>query len=91
MRHKIDKLTVYSLYAHLRIIERGFSVGQAKKSGEIIATMGRTTNTQQGISRERAHLHFEICLLGPNPIFLPGTEMICRANETITAGGMAKT
>jgi len=68
MRHKIDKLTVYTLYAHLRIIERGLSVGQAKKSGEIIATMGRTTNTQQGISRERAHMHFEICLLA-NPNF----------------------
>jgi len=30
--------------------------------------MGRTSNTRQGISRERAHLHFEICLLA-NPNF----------------------
>ena len=68
MRHEVDKLTVYTLYAHLRQIERGLGVGQAKKTGEVIAIMGRTTNTKQGISRERAHLHFEICLLA-NPNF----------------------
>jgi murein DD-endopeptidase MepM/ murein hydrolase activator NlpD len=63
MQHQVDGLTVYTLYAHLRAIATGLSVGQARKSGEIIATMGRTSNTRQGISRERAHLHFEICLL----------------------------
>ena len=68
MQHQVDGLTVYTLYAHLRAIASGLSVGQARKSGEIIATMGRTTNTRQGISRERAHLHFEICLLA-NPNF----------------------
>ena len=68
MRHEVDKLTVYTLYAHLRQIERGLGVGQAKNPGEVIAIMGRTTNTKQGISRERAHLHFEICLLA-NPNF----------------------
>ena len=68
MQHEIDNLTVYSLYAHLREIASGLSVGQAKKTGEFIATMGRTSNISQGISRERAHLHFEICLLA-NPNF----------------------
>ena len=63
MQHQVDGLTVYTLYAHLRALASGLSVGQVKKSGEIIATMGRTSNTRQGISRERAHLHFEICLL----------------------------
>ena len=68
MQHQVDGLTVYTLYAHLRAIASGLSIGQARKSGEIIATMGRTSNTRQGISRERAHLHFEICLL-TNPNF----------------------
>jgi len=68
MQHEIDQLTMYTLYAHLRQMAEGLSVGQAKKTGEIIATMGRTSNTSQGISRERAHLHFEICLLA-NPNF----------------------
>ena len=68
MQHQVDGLTVYTLYAHLRAIASGLSIGQARKSGEIIATMGRTSNTRQGISRERAHLHFEICLLA-NPNF----------------------
>ncbi|MEE2948040.1 MAG: M23 family metallopeptidase [Verrucomicrobiota bacterium] len=63
MQHEIDRLPVYTLYAHLRNIEDGLHVGQTRKSGEIIATMGRTSNTSQGISRERAHLHFEVCLL----------------------------
>lgn len=66
MQHEIDQLAVYTLYAHLRKIADNLRVGQAKKTGEIIATMGRTSNTSQGISRERAHLHFEICLLA-NP------------------------
>ncbi|MDP6678607.1 MAG: M23 family metallopeptidase [Verrucomicrobiota bacterium] len=68
MQHEIDGLEVYTLYAHLRKIEDGLQVGHAKKTGEIIATLGRTSNTSQGISRERAHLHFEICLLA-NPGF----------------------
>ncbi|MDP6892117.1 MAG: M23 family metallopeptidase [Verrucomicrobiota bacterium] len=63
MRHQIDGMDIYTLYAHLRRIAGGLKVGQYKKTGEIIATMGRTANTRQGISRERAHLHFEINLL----------------------------
>ena len=60
MRHRVDGLTVYTLYAHLRKIADGLKEGQFKKTGEFIAVMGRTANTRQGISRERAHLHFEI-------------------------------
>ncbi len=90
MQHEIDQLTMYTLYAHLRQMAEGLSVGQAKKTGEIIATMGRTSNTSQGISRERAHLHFEICLLA-NPNFSAWYKKICRDNEMITAGGTART
>ena len=63
LRHQIDGLEVYSLYAHLKRIRDGLKPGQAVKSGEAIATMGRTTNTHEGISRARAHVHFELDLL----------------------------
>lgn len=66
MRHQIDGMSIYTLYAHLRRIATGLRVGQFKKTGEIIATMGRTANTRQGISKERAHLHFEINVLANN-------------------------
>ena len=63
LRHQIDGLEVYSLYAHLREIRSGLKVGDPVTAGEAIARMGRTTNTRQGISKERAHVHFELNLL----------------------------
>ena len=63
VRHHIEGLEVYSLYAHLKKIRGDLKIGQAVKSGEAIATMGRTTNTREGISRDRAHVHFELDLL----------------------------
>jgi hypothetical protein len=63
LRHLIEGLEIYSLYAHLQEIRLGLKHGQAVKAGETIATMGRTTNTREGISRERAHVHFELDLV----------------------------
>ncbi len=63
VRHHMDGLELYSLYAHLREIRRGLAVGQALKAGENIGVLGRSANTSQGISKERAHLHFELNLL----------------------------
>jgi len=63
LRHQIDTLEIYSLYAHLRKIRDDLMPGHTVKSGEVIATMGRTTNTREGISRDRAHVHFELDLL----------------------------
>jgi hypothetical protein len=63
LRHFIDGLEIYSLYAHLKEVAPGLKHGQAVKAGEAIATMGRTTNTREGISRERAHVHFELDLV----------------------------
>jgi peptidoglycan LD-endopeptidase LytH len=60
LRHRIESLDVCTLYAHLREIRPGLRVGQSVRAGEIIGTLGRTANTSQGISKERAHLHFEI-------------------------------
>ena len=62
LRHHIDGLEIFSLYAHLKKIREGLKIGQTVKAGETIAIMGRTTNTREGISKERAHVHFELNL-----------------------------
>ena len=61
--HEIEGLEVYSLYAHLREMRHDLKVGQAVKAGEPVAVMGRTANTREGISKDRAHVHFELNLL----------------------------
>ena len=63
LRHEIEGLEIYSLYAHLHEVKRDLKLGQAVKAGEPIAIMGRTANTHEGISKERAHVHFELNLL----------------------------
>jgi len=63
LRHQIEGLEVYSLYAHLREVRPGLQLSQAVKASETIAIMGRTSNTREGISKDRAHVHFEIDLL----------------------------
>jgi peptidoglycan LD-endopeptidase LytH len=63
LKHVIDGIEVYSLYAHLSAIRDGLKVGQPVKTGEQIATMGRTSNTRERITKERAHVHFELNLL----------------------------
>ncbi len=62
VRHSIEGLDIFTLYAHVSDFASGLAVGKAVKAGEVIATMGRTTNTREGISKDRAHLHFEINL-----------------------------
>ena len=62
LRHHVEGIEVYSLYAHLRRIREDLTVGQAVRAGEAIAVMGRTTNTGQPISPDRAHVHFELNL-----------------------------
>ena len=58
--HNVEGLEIYSLYAHLKEVAPGLKAGQQVKSGEVIATMGRTANTHEGISKDRAHVHFEL-------------------------------
>jgi murein DD-endopeptidase MepM/ murein hydrolase activator NlpD len=62
IRHQIEGMEIYSLYAHLQGVRAGLKVGDAVKAGEVVATMGHTTNTREGISKDRAHVHFEINL-----------------------------
>lgn len=63
LRHQIEGLEIYTLYAHLSAIAPGIRIGTAVKAGQRIATMGRTSNTRQSITKDRAHLHFEIDLV----------------------------
>jgi murein DD-endopeptidase MepM/ murein hydrolase activator NlpD len=63
VRHEVEGLEIYSLYAHLHEVRQGLKIGQKVKAGEPIAVMGRTANTHEGISKERAHVHFELNLL----------------------------
>ena len=61
--HHVEGLEIYSLYAHLREVRHDLKVGQCVKAGEAIAVMGRTANTREPISKDRAHVHFELNLL----------------------------
>jgi murein DD-endopeptidase MepM/ murein hydrolase activator NlpD len=63
IKHVLEGLEIYSLYGHLREIRNDLKVNQTVKAGEIIAIMGRTANTREGISKDRAHVHFELNLL----------------------------
>ncbi len=61
--HKVEGLEIYSLYAHLSSILPEWKPGKWIHSGQQIGVMGRTSNTRQRISKERAHLHFELTLV----------------------------
>jgi hypothetical protein len=60
LRHRIEGMEIYSLYAHLANSRAGLKVGDTVTAGSQIGTMGRTSNTQQSITKDRAHCHFEI-------------------------------
>lgn len=60
LRHRVDGIEIYSTYAHLRQIAPGLATGQSVTSGQVIGTLGHSANTREGISKERAHLHFEL-------------------------------
>ena len=55
VRHPWGQWPVYTIYGHLASI--GVEVGQKVKAGEPLGVMGWTG---PGLSRDRAHLHFEI-------------------------------
>jgi len=62
IRHVVEGLEIYSLYAHLSVIRPDLKIGAAVKAGEVIATMGRTSNAEV-ITKDRAHVHFELNVL----------------------------
>ena len=58
--HEVEGLPLYTLYGHLRNVDEALNVGDVIDAGATLGTLGRTTNTGDGISKKRAHLHFEI-------------------------------
>ncbi len=62
LRHSVEGIEIYSLYAHLSAIQSGLKIGQPVKAGEVIAMMGRTSNAET-IAKDRAHVHFELNVL----------------------------
>jgi murein DD-endopeptidase MepM/ murein hydrolase activator NlpD len=62
IRHVVEGLEIYSLYAHLSEISPMLKIGDAVKAGQVIATMGRTSNAEV-IAKDRAHVHFELNVL----------------------------
>lgn len=58
VEHLWDGCPYYTLYAHLATIE--VEPGQQVRQGQPMAVMGFTG---AGINRERAHVHFEVCLM----------------------------
>lgn len=63
LKHTIEGLEVFSLYAHLNAIRSDLKIGTPVKAREVIGVMGRTANTRQAITKDRAHLHFELNFL----------------------------
>jgi murein DD-endopeptidase MepM/ murein hydrolase activator NlpD len=62
IRHLVEGLEIYSLYAHLSAIRPDLRIGEPVKAGEVIATMGRTSSAET-ITKDRAHVHFELNVL----------------------------
>jgi len=60
--HHVSGMEIYSLYAHLSEVQSGLRAGRTVRAGEKIAVMGRTSNTHERITKERAHVHFELNL-----------------------------
>jgi peptidoglycan LD-endopeptidase LytH len=60
VKHSIEGLEICTVYAHLSEIAADVAIGKPVKQGQVIGKMGRSTNTREGISKDRAHLHFEI-------------------------------
>ena len=58
VEHLWDGCPYYTLYAHLSSIS--VETGQPVRQGEVLGLMGFTG---AGIDRERAHTHFEVCMI----------------------------
>lgn len=63
LRHRIEGLEVFTLYAHLREVRSDLAPGRPVRAGEKVGIMGRTANTASSIGKDRAHLHFEVDFL----------------------------
>lgn len=62
VEHQVDGIEIHSVYAHLSALQPGLKPGSRVRTGQMLGTMGRTANTPGTISKERAHLHFELAI-----------------------------
>jgi murein DD-endopeptidase MepM/ murein hydrolase activator NlpD len=62
IRHVIEGVDIYSLYAHLSEMQPGLKFGDTVKAGQVIGTMGRSSSAET-IAKDRAHVHFELNLM----------------------------
>lgn len=63
LRHGVEGIPVYSIYAHLSSIADGIRPRARVAARQQLGIMGRSSNTRSPIGRDRAHLHLEIALL----------------------------
>ena len=63
LRHQVEGLEIYSLYAHLSEIDPSIKPGKPVRAGDPVGVMGRSTNTRTPITKDRAHVHFELNLM----------------------------
>lgn len=68
LEHRWNDVAVHSLYAHLREVAGSLRVGQWVNKGQPLGILGRSTNTREGITPDRAHVHLEIGFM-VNPRF----------------------
>ena len=63
LHHAAAEVPVYTLYAHLAKIEPTLKPAQPVRRGTAIGLMGRTSAGASPITKDRAHLHFEVGLM----------------------------
>jgi hypothetical protein len=63
LHHGAAEIPVYTLYAHLAKIEPSLKPAQPVRRGTVIGLMGHTSAGVSPITKDRAHLHFEIGLM----------------------------
>jgi hypothetical protein len=61
--HSSAEIPVYSLYAHLAKLETTLQPGKPVRRGTPLGLMGRTSAGASPITKDRAHLHFEVGLI----------------------------
>ena len=61
--HATAEIPVYTLYAHLAKIEPSLKPTHPVRRGTAIGLMGRTSAGASPITKDRAHLHFEVGLI----------------------------
>ncbi|MFA5258425.1 MAG: M23 family metallopeptidase, partial [Opitutales bacterium] len=59
--HDVDRVQIYTLYAHLASVADGITQGARVDAGTVLGVMGRSA-AGYTIPKDRAHVHFEVGL-----------------------------